>query len=164
MGMRNTKTIISALMVTSALTITACSTVRDTTDWIPGVDSNEEVQAEEKKEAEDLAAKERETYQNKAAFAPTAQNASTSDATISVNIGQQFETVSGLNRENVGIEVDSGVVTLTGSVSSADSAVNAISIAKSSEGVSRVVSKLVIVNVRSKGKIQVELPVSTSVK
>lgn len=148
MGIMNKKLIKYALLIMAALIMNACSTVRDTTDWIPGVDSNKEIEAEEKKEAMEAAEKERETYKNKVAFAPTARTASTSDALISVNIGQQYAEADDINREDVGIEVNAGVVTLTGNVASNESAVNVISIAKSTTGVSRVISKLVVIKVR----------------
>lgn len=164
MGMQKKKIIINSLMVATALTMAACSTVRDTTDWVPGVSSNEEIAAEEKKEALEAAEKEREAYEDKIAFAPTSRSASTSDAKISVNIAQQYAQEGGINREDIGIEVNAGVVTLTGNVDSDESAVSAISIAKSTVGVSRVVSKLVVVSVRKKGHVEVELPVTSSNK
>lgn len=151
MGIMNKKLIKYALMIMAALTMNACSTVRDTTDWIPGVDSNEEIKAQEKKEAMEAAEKESETYKDKVVFAPTAGTALTSstlDAQISVNIGQQYAEADDINREDVGIEVNAGVVTLTGNVDSNESAVNVISIAKSTAGVSRVISKLVVIKVR----------------
>ncbi len=141
--------------------MSACSTVRDTIDWVPGVSSNEEIAAEEKQEAIELAKKEREAYEDKAAFAPTTRLDSTSDAKISVNIGQKFEQENTITREDIGIEVSASVVILTGNVASEDSAINAISIAKSTAGVSRVVSKLVVVNVHKQGRIAVKLPAST---
>jgi len=161
MGIRKKPNIAHIFMASATLAMmTACSTVRDTTDWVPGVSSNEEIAAEEKKEAIELAKKEREAYEDKAAFAPTTRLASTSDAKISVDIGQKFEQESVITREDIGIEVNSSVVTLTGNVASEDSAVSAISIAKSTAGVSRVVSKLVVVNVRKQGRVAVELPSS----
>lgn len=163
MGMQKNKIIINSLMAATALAMAACSTVRDTTDWVPGVSSNEEIAAEEKKEELEAAEKEREAYEDKIAFAPTSRSASTSDAKISVSIGQQYAQEGAINREDIGIEVNSGVVTLTGNVDSNDSAISAISIAKSTAGVSRVVSKLVVVSVRKQGRVEVELPASTKV-
>lgn len=157
------KFFINTLMAATILTMAACSTVRDTTDWVPGVSSNEEIAAEEKKEADEAAELERQAYEDKAVFASTTRTASTSDAKISVNIGQQYAE-SGLNRKDIGIEVNAGVVTLTGNVDSDDDAVSAISIAKSSKGVSRVISKLIVVNVRKAGRVQVELPASNQTK
>ncbi len=141
--------VIKTLMAAAVLLVTACSTVRDTTDWIPGVDSNEEIKVEQQKEALEAKEKEREVYQDKAAFASTARTASESDAKISVNIGQKYTQTDAIKREDIGIEVNAGVVTLTGHVNSDDSAVRAISIAKSTIGVSRVISRLVVVNVRA---------------
>ncbi|MCP3852025.1 MAG: BON domain-containing protein [Gammaproteobacteria bacterium] len=162
MAIRKKPNFAHILVASTALAMmSACSTVRDTTDWVPGVSSNEEIAAEEKQEAIELAKKEREAYEDKAAFAPTTRLASTSDAKISVNIGQKFEQENTITREDIGIEVNAGVVTLTGNVASEDSAINAISIAKSTAGVSRVVSKLVVVNVRKQGRIAVKLPAST---
>lgn len=158
MGFCEKKTIINILIVAAALTINACSTVRDTTDWLPGIDSNAQVKAEEQKEVLAARAIERELYEDKIAFAPISRSASELDAKISVKIGQEYTTANDIERENIGIEVNTGVVTLTGNVDSNESAVSAISIAKSTAGVSRVISKLVIVNVREQG--QVELPVS----
>ncbi len=155
-------TLLGVSVISITLTITACSTVRDTTDWIPGVDSNAEVKAEERKETLESMAKEREIYEDKIAFAPMSRTASESDAKISVNIAQGFAAAENIKREDIGIEVNVGVVTLTGSVASDVSAISAISIAKSTAGVSRVVSKLVVVNVR--GRIQVELPASPQAK
>ena len=149
----NKKLLKYALLIMAALIMNACSTVRDTTDWIPGVDSNEEIEAEEKKEAMEAAEKERETYKNKTAFAPTVRTASTSDALISVKIGQQYAEADDINREDVGIEVNAGVVTLTGNVASNESAVKVISIAKSTAGVSRVISKLVVIKVRARVQV-----------
>ena len=140
---------VLALAVATALTMTACSTVRDATDWVPGVDSNEEIQAEEKKEAEEAREIEREAYKDKAAFAPiTTGSASESDASINVSISQQYIEDSAINREDIGIEVNAGVVTLTGSVASNESAVRAIAIAKDTTGVAKVISKLVVIKLR----------------
>ncbi len=154
-------TLVAVSFLTIVLTMTACSTVRDTTDWIPGVDSNAAVKAEERKETLEAMAEEREIYENKIAFAPTSHTASESDAKISVKIAQDYAAADTIQREDIGIEVNTGVVTLTGNVKSNESAVSAISIAKSTAGVSRVVSKLVVINVR--GKVQIEPPVSSPV-
>lgn len=147
--MKTKNILINILILAVVLLMTACSTVRDTTDWIPGVDSNEEIKAEQQKVALEAKEKEREIYQDKAAFASTARTASESDAKISVTIGQKYAQIDGIKREDIGIEVNAGVVTLTGHVNSDASAVNAISIAKSTIGVSRVISRLVVVNVRA---------------
>ena len=160
MRRRNKKFIINTLMVATALSMTACSTIRDTTDWVPGVDSNEEIVAQKKKEADEAAEKEREAYEDKIAFAATTRTTSTSDAKISVGIAKKYSEISRINREDIGIEVNSGVVTLTGNVASDDSAVSAIAIAKSTAGVSRVISRLVVVKVRQSEKVQVKLPAS----
>lgn len=158
------KIIINTLMATTALTIAACTTVRDTTDWIPGVDSNKEVKAKEKQEVLEARKKEREIYEDKIVFAPTSRTASEADAKMSVEIGEKYVQANEINREDVGIEVNSGVVTLSGNVNSSESAVNAISIAKSTTGVSRVISRLVVVKVRGEDReeerVQVELPAS----
>ena len=141
---------ISALTLAGAVTLTACSTVRDTTDWIPGVDSNEEVKAEQHKAALAVKEKERQAYKDKMAFAPVVSgSAAQADARISVEIGQKYVASGAIKREDIGIEVNAGIVTLTGSVDSNDSAISAISLAKSTAGVSRVISRLVIINVRS---------------
>ncbi|WP_198264157.1 BON domain-containing protein [sulfur-oxidizing endosymbiont of Gigantopelta aegis] len=155
MAIMKKKIIINSLMAVTIVTLTACTTVRDTTDWIPGVDSNEEKQVEAKLEAKEAQAKERQAYEDKAAFAPT-RTASEADAKISVTIGNELSQAEMINREDIGIEVNAGVVTLTGNVNSDESAVSAISIAKSTRGVSRVVSKLLVVKVR----VKVEEPVA----
>lgn len=149
--MKNMYTLISGvkvLTVATALTMTACSTVRDATDWVPGVDSNEEIQAEKKKQAEQAKAKEREVYEDKAVFAPINTSASDADAEINVSISKKYAGDSEVNREDIGIEVNAGVVTLTGSVNSDMAAIRAISIAKNTAGVLRVISKLVVIQVR----------------
>ncbi len=141
---------VLALTVATALTMTACSSVRDATDWVPGVDSNEEIQVEEKKEAEEAREKEREAYKDKAVFAPIVTgSASESDAAINVSISQQYIEESAINREDIGIEVNAGVVTLTGNVGSNESAVKAIAIAKVTSGVAKVISKLVVITLRT---------------
>ncbi|MCU7938791.1 MAG: BON domain-containing protein [gamma proteobacterium symbiont of Bathyaustriella thionipta] len=146
--MKNTSIAVTSLMAGVFLTMSACSTVRDTTDWIPGVDSNEEIKAEEQKKMRAAIERERELYADKNAFAPISRTASEADARISVQISQKY-TAEAINSEDVGIEVNAGVVTLTGNVSSDDSAVSVISIAKNTQGVSRVISKLVVIKVRA---------------
>jgi HSP20 family molecular chaperone IbpA len=150
--MKNTVFMRNGSIAIVALVISACSTVRDTTDWIPGVDSNEEVQVKEQQQVKKVMAKEREDYIDKEAFAPLTQTASELDAKISVQISQKYQQSKVVNPEDVGIEVNAGVVTLTGNVNSDDSAISAISIAKSTRGVTRVVSKLVVIKVRSQQK------------
>ena len=140
----------SALLIMAAMNMTACSTVRDVTDWVPGVDSNEEVKAKQEQEAQKAREKAREAYEDKAAFESVSLEASETDARISVSISQKYAADTQLNPEDIGIEVNAGVVTLSGSVNSDDSAVRAISLAKSTPGVSRVVSKLVVIQLRSK--------------
>ena len=147
--MNNKSIAKNLLMVTIALTMSACSTVRDTTDWIPGVDSNEEVKSEEQKEKREAIERERELYADKNAFAPISRTSSEADARISVQISQKYAETETIKPEDIGIEVNTGVVTLTGNVNSEDSAVSAISIAKSTAGVSRVVSKLVVIKLRT---------------
>ncbi len=150
--MKNTVFMRNGSIAIAVLVISACSTVRDTTDWIPGVDSNEEVQAKQQQQVKKVMAKEREDYIDKAAFAPLTQSASELDAKISVQISQKYQQSKMVNPEDVGIEVNAGVVTLTGNVNSDDSAIHAIAIAKSTRGVTRVVSKLVVIKVRSQQK------------
>jgi len=147
--MNNTIFIRNSLIAAVVLTISACSTVRNTTDWIPGVDSNEEIKAEEQEEMREAIERERELYKDKNAFAPISRTSSEADARISVLISQKYAANGTINPEDIGIEVNLGVVTLTGNVSSDDGAVNAISIAKSTQGVARVISKLIVINVRS---------------
>ena len=136
------------LLIFISVTLQACGTVRDATDWVPGVDSNEEVQAEESKE---IKRKQDKVYQDKMVFekkmtGPVAEN----DAVISVSISQKFVNEAIIKREDIGIEVNAGVVTLTGSVDAENSAVKAISIAKNTKGVSMVISKLVVIKLRVK--------------
>lgn len=143
---------INILTLAGVLSVTACSTVRDTTDWIPGVDSNDEVKVQQQQEAQAVKEKEQQAYKDKVAFAPTvkvSRSASESDARISVEIGQKYVASGDIKRADIGIEVNAGIVTLTGNVSSNESAVSAISLAKSTAGVSRVISRLVIINVRT---------------
>lgn len=139
---------ITALLAVTALTLTACSTVRDATDWVPGVDSNEEVQAKQEKEAREAREEARKAYVDKEAFAPTTQVISDADAQINVTISQKYAADEKINREDIGIEVNAGVVTLTGAVNSDESAIRAISIAKNTVGVSRVISKLIVIQLR----------------
>lgn len=139
---------ITALFAVTALTLTACSTVRDATDWVPGVDSNEEVQAKQEKEAREAREEARKAYVDKEAFAPTTQVISDADAQINVTISQKYAADEKINREDIGIEVNAGVVTLTGAVNSDESAIRAISIAKNTVGVSRVISKLIVIQLR----------------
>ncbi|MCN4144327.1 MAG: BON domain-containing protein [Thiohalomonas sp.] len=129
--MNNKSILTTGLIAAVAQTMSACSTVRDTTDWIPGVDSNEEIKAEEQKEMRAAIERERELYGDKNAFSPISRSAS-----------------EAINPEDIGIEVNAGVVTLAGNVSSNEGALIVISIAKSTQGVSRVISKLVVINVR----------------
>lgn len=149
--MKNRYTLISGvklMTVAMALAMTACSTVRDATDWVPGVDSNEEIQAKKNKQALKAKAKEHETYVDKAAFAPTNSSTSDVDAKINVSISKKYAEDSHVNREDIGIEVNASVVTLTGSVDSDEAAIRAIAIAKNTSGVSRVISKLVVIQLR----------------
>lgn len=150
-NMNDRNTLISGvklMTVATALAMTACSTVRDATDWVPGVDSNEEIQAEKNKQVQKAKAKEHEAYVDKAAFAPTNSSASDADAKINVSISKKYAEDNHVKREDIGIEVNAGVVTLTGSVDSDEAAIRAISIAKNSAGVSRVISKLVVIQLR----------------
>jgi len=147
--MKKNKYLSVSLLMASAFTLSACSTVRDATDWVPGVDSNEEVQAEKQKQEQEVREKESEAYADKAAFAPTSNYISDADAKINVSISQQYIEESVVKREDIGIEVNAGVVTLTGSVNSNASAIRAISIAKSTAGVSKVISKLVVIKLRT---------------
>jgi len=146
--MKNTIIIKNSLIAAVALTMSACTTVRDTTDWIPGVDSNEEIKAEEQNEMRAAIEMERELYADKNAFAPISRTASEADARISVQISQQYAAAEAIKPEDIGIEVNAGVVTLTGNVHSDDNAVSAITIAKNTAGVTRVISKLVVIKVR----------------
>lgn len=143
------------LLITIALVMAGCSTVRDATDWVPGVDSNEEIQQEDEKQQEEVRAKEREAYKDKMTFEP-ADHASDSDAMISVSISQQYADENIIQRGDIGIEVNAGVVTLTGSVASDESAIKAISIAKSAKGVAKVISKLVVIKLRTETETETE--------
>ncbi len=131
------------------LGISACGTVRDTTDWIPGVDSNEQVRIEEQKQLREQLEMEREVYRDKNAFAPISRTASEADARISVHISEKYATEKSIKPEDIGIEVNASVVTLTGNVIDNSNAIKAIAIAKSTAGVSRVISKLVVIKVRN---------------
>lgn len=144
---------IKAFLALSALTMVACSSVRDATDWVPGVDSNEEIQAEKEAQLQEARAKEREAYENKAVFAPTiTDSAAESDAKINVGISQKLIEETSIKREDIGIEVNAGVVTLSGSVNSEAMAVKAIAIAKSTKGVAKVISRLVVIKLRTSEK------------
>lgn len=137
-------------IVAIVLAMMACSTVRDVTDWVPGVDSNEEAQAKANEEAQALSEQQRINYKNRTVYAPASNRVSEEeDARISVDISQQYDTSELINREDIGIEVNAGVVTLTGHVDANESAVNAITIAKSRPGVVRVISKLVVIKLRN---------------
>lgn len=125
----------------------ACSTVRDVTDWIPGVDSNAEVEAANEVKAQEKYRQQRESYTDMSAFAPTG-NPLMNDAEINVSISQRYAQEQLIKPEDIGIEVNNGIVTLTGSVTSSDMAVRAIALAKDTAGVSRVISKLVIISLR----------------
>ena len=145
---RDIKIIVLFMIGLIVLFLQACSTVRDATDWVPGVDSNAEVQAEI---AEETKQKQDKVYQDKLVFearmnGPIAEN----DATINVSISQQYVNDIMIQREDIGIEVNAGIVTLTGSVASEKSAVKAIAIAKNTKGVAKVISKLVVIRVREK--------------
>jgi osmotically-inducible protein OsmY len=154
------KTIIKHFMLSLIggifLLLGSCGTVRDTTDWIPGIDSNEEIQQAKQQQAQQAIEEERQRYEDKVAFAPTTPIAAHSDAKISVSISQKLNNLAVINRQDIGIDVTSGVVTLTGSVPSDEGAIQAITAAKSTLGVSRVISKLVVMNIR----VEVELPIS----
>lgn len=141
-------TSIKFLLLITALVMAGCSTVRDATDWVPGVDSNEEIQQEDERQQEEARAKEREAYKDKMTF-EAADHASDSDAMINVSISQQYSSENIIQRGDIGIEVNAGVVTLTGSVTSDERAVKAISIAKSTKGVAKVISKLVVIKLRT---------------
>lgn len=137
-------------VVLSLTVLSACSTVRDATDWVPGVDSNEEIKAQEEKEAKERRAKEHEAYKDKAVFSPViAQSSAEADAKINVMISQKYSEDPLVKRDDIGIEVNAGVVTLMGSVNSEEAAVKAIALAKSTQGVSRVISKLVVIQLRT---------------
>jgi osmotically-inducible protein OsmY len=137
-----------ALVILSLLSLSACSTVRDATDWVPGVASNEEIKAEQEQLAREARRKEQQAYHEKAIYEPVSGGASEADARINVDISQKFTREKLVNREDIGIEVNSGVVTLSGSVNTQDAAVKAITLAKNTPGVSRVISRLVIIQLR----------------
>ena len=142
---------VKAILIFFVLTLQACSTVRDATDWVPGVDSNDDIKAEEIKESEDLKQKQDKVYQDKMVFEKKISGPLVeSDAVISVAISQKYVDEVIIEREDIGIEVNAGVVTLTGSVDSEKSAVKAIAIAKNTRGVSMVISKLVVIKLRVK--------------
>ncbi len=148
----NFKTLLIS-MISMALLMSGCSTVRDVTDWVPGVDSNEEIQQENEKQQQEIRVKEREVYEDKMAF-EAADYTADSDAMINVSISQKYASENLIQRGDIGIEVNAGVVTLTGSVDSDESAVKAISIAKSAKGVAKVISKLMVINLRTETKVE----------
>lgn len=138
---------VLALVLSFAL-LSACSTLRDATDWVPGVDSNEEIKAQEEKEAKEQRLKE-QAYKDKAVYEPVmAASTAEADAKINVMISKKYSEDPVVKRDDIGIEVNAGVVTLMGSVNSEESAVRAIALAKSTRGVSRVISKLVVIQLR----------------
>ena len=137
------------VLVLSFALLSACSTVRDATDWVPGVDSNEEIRAQEEKEAREQRLKEQQAYKDKAVYEPVvAASTAEADAKINVMISKKYSEDPVVKRDDIGIEVNAGVVTLMGSVNSEESAVKAIALAKSTRGVSRVISKLVVIQLR----------------
>ena len=142
------KTILILMLSVLTLIMGACSTVRDVTDWVPGVDSNEEILAAEEQKAREERQQMREKYTDKSAFAPTGSTLM-NDAEINVVISQRYSQDDSINRADIGIEVNSSIVTLTGTVTSSEMAVRAIAIAKDITGVSRVISKLVVISLRS---------------
>ncbi len=144
---------IKFLLLITALVMAGCSTVRDATDWVPGVDSNEEIQQENERQQQEIRVKEREIYEDKMAF-EAADYTADSDAMINVSISQKYASENIIQRGDIGIEVNAGVVTLTGSVDSDESAIRAISIAKSAKGVAKVISKLVVINLRTEPKAE----------
>ncbi len=148
------------LLIFISVTLQACSTVRDATDWVPGVDSNEEVQAEKSKE---IKQKKDKIYQDKMVFEKKMTGlVAENDAVISVSISQKFVNEAIIKREDIGIEVNAGVVTLTGSVDAENNAVKAIIIAKNTRGVSMVISKLVVIKLRVKSKITTHSKINKS--
>ncbi len=146
--MNATQPILKLGLPVLTLLLSACSTVRDVTDWIPGVDSNAEVQAASEARAQEEYRQQREAYKDMSAFAPTG-NPLMNDAEINVSISQRYAQDQLIDPEDIGIEVNNGIVTLTGSVISSDTAVRAIALAKDTAGVSRVISKLVIISLRN---------------
>jgi len=135
------------LLVVVTTFLSACGTVRDATDWVPGVDSNEEIQRQKQQEERRKRALQKKEYQSKAAYVPIGPQAEI-DAEISVMISKRYAEEPNIEAGEVGIDVHSGVVTLSGTVSSEAAAVKAISLAKSVGGVTRVISKLIIISVR----------------
>lgn len=129
------------------LSVSACSTVRDATDWVPGVDSNEEIKKKEMEKQRQKRAEQNKNYHSKAAYVPTGPQAEI-DAEVNVIISQRYAEDPLIEAGEIGIEVHSGVVTLTGAVQSEEAAIKAISLAKSVKGVTRVISKLIIILVR----------------
>jgi osmotically-inducible protein OsmY len=142
------KTILILMLSVLTLITGACSTVRDVTDWVPGVDSNEEILAAEEQKAREKRQQMREKYADKSAFAPTGGTLM-NDAEINVAISQRYSQDDSINRADIGIEVNNSIVTLTGSVASSEMAVRVIAIAKDIAGVSRVISKLMVISLRN---------------
>ena len=143
------KTAAALALLLSFVLLSACSTVRDVTDWVPGVDSNEEIRAQQEKEAREQRLKEQQAYKDKAVYEPVvAASTAEADAKINVMISKKYSEDPVVKRDDIGIEVNAGVVTLMGSVNSEESAVKAIALAKSTRGVSRVISKLVVIQLR----------------
>jgi len=135
------------LLIIFAVFLSACSTVRDATDWVPGVDSNEDVKRKDMEAQRSERHKEKKDYYSKAAYVPTGPQAEI-DAEISVIISQRYALESTIAAGEIGIEVHSGVVTLSGTTKTEEAAVKAIALAKSVNGVTRVISKLIIISVR----------------
>jgi len=146
--MSSNKPVLMLMLSATSLIVGACSSVRDVTDWVPGVDSNEEIQAAEEQEAREERWQMREKYTDKSAFAPTG-SALINDAEINVAISQQYSQDELIEREDIGIEVNNSIVTLTGTVTSSEMAVRAIAIARDTSGVSRVISRLVVISLRN---------------
>ncbi|MFK5986982.1 MAG: BON domain-containing protein [Pseudomonadota bacterium] len=129
------------------LFISACSSVRNVIDWVPGVDSNEEIATQQALEAKQQRQQEREVYNSKAAYSPTG-SLSEIDAEISVLLSQRYQQQQVINPSEIGIEVHSSVVSLSGSIKNEQTAIDLISIAKEIPGVTRVISHLIIISVR----------------
>jgi len=135
------------LLAILVVSLSACSTVRDAADWVPGVDSNEEVKRKEVAVERSKRHKEKKDYYSKAAYVETGAQAEI-DAEISVAISSRYVLEPSITAGEIGVEVHSGVVTLTGTVKSEAAAVKAIALAKNVRGVTRVISKLIIISVR----------------
>lgn len=145
--MQINKKITVLLIAFVFLAIQGCSSVRDATDWVPGVDSNEEIAKKRAAEKKQKRQRDKLSYENKAAYVVTGSQAEI-DAQITVSIGQQYAQEEGIEAGEIGIEVHSGVVTLSGTIASQETAVKAIALAKQTSNVTRVISKLVIISVR----------------